>query len=603
MAENTTRQSIPLGRPHHHGVTRVIEKPKHGKDAARRLLSFFGKEKWLLFLLLVSVSAATLTQVIAPTIQGKAIDAIFSFSMADLSHLLLILLVIYLLQAVASLLEALIAAVLSQRVTRALRHDLFQKYNHLSVPYLDTHPSGDLMSRMTNDVENISQTISTSIASFVSGILQTIGTIIIMFMLSWQMTLVTLVSVFASLLATKMLSGVQRRAFRKSSEVLGELDGYAEEMITGYRSITAYSMQNHVREQFNEISDRQTKAGIRAEILGGSTGPIMNCISNAGFVLVAFSGGIAALDGLLTIGTVSAFLIWAKQISRPINDIAQLFGTIQTALAGAERVFELLDEKDENNEGDQTLDHMKGEVEFKDVTFSYIPGHTVLQDFNLTIHPGEKIALVGATGSGKTTVVNLLLRFYFPDRGTISIDGVDIRDLDRSFLRRNTAIVLQDTVLFSDTIAGNIRYGNRSASDEEVQNAAVLANADPFIQLLPKKYQFFLKRAGERLSQGQRQLLTIARAMAADPKILILDEATSNVDTRTEKRVQSAMTRLMKNRTSLIIAHRLSTIRDVDRILVLDHGRVTESGTHDELLKKKGTYYNLYMTQFSGKQT
>jgi ATP-binding cassette subfamily B protein len=603
MAENTTRQSIPLGRPHHHGVTRVIEKPKHGKDAARRLLSFFGREKWLLFLLLVSVSAATLTQVIAPTIQGKAIDAIFSFSMADLSHLLLILLVIYLLQAVASLLEALIAAVLSQRVTRALRHDLFQKYNHLSVPYLDTHPSGDLMSRMTNDVENISQTISTSIASFVSGILQTIGTIIIMFMLSWQMTLVTLVSVFASLLATKMLSGVQRRAFRKSSEVLGELDGYAEEMITGYRSITAYSMQNHVREQFNEISDRQTKAGIRAEILGGSTGPIMNCISNAGFVLVAFSGGIAALDGLLTIGTVSAFLIWAKQISRPINDIAQLFGTIQTALAGAERVFELLDEKDENNEGDQTLDHMKGEVEFKDVTFSYIPGHTVLQDFNLTIHPGEKIALVGATGSGKTTVVNLLLRFYFPDRGTISIDGVDIRDLDRSFLRRNTAIVLQDTVLFSDTIAGNIRYGNRSASDEEVQNAAVLANADPFIQLLPKKYQFFLKRAGERLSQGQRQLLTIARAMAADPKILILDEATSNVDTRTEKRVQSAMTRLMKNRTSLIIAHRLSTIRDVDRILVLDHGRVTESGTHDELLKKKGTYYNLYMTQFSGKQT
>ena len=329
----------------------------------------------------------------------------------------------------------------------------------------------------------------------------------------------------------------------------------------------------------------------------------MNCISNAGFVLVALAGGCAALTGLLSIGTVSAFLIWAKQISRPINDIAQLFGTIQTALAGAERVFQLMDEKDENNEGTKIPDPMKGEVKFQGVTFSYTPGHPVLTDFNLTIRPGEKIALVGATGSGKTTVVNLLLRFYFPDSGSISIDGVDIKEMDRSFLRKNTAIVLQDTVLFSDTIAGNIRYGNAGATDEQVQQAAVLANADPFIQLLPKKYQFFLKRAGERLSQGQRQLLTIARAMAADPKILILDEATSSVDTRTEKHVQSAMTNLMENRTSLIIAHRLSTIRDVDRILVLDHGHVTESGTHEELLKKKGTYYDLYMTQFAGKAT
>lgn len=603
MAKETIRQNVPIGGTRHPGMGKVFEKPKHGKDAALRLISYIGREKWLLFLLLLSVGAATVTQVVAPILQGRAIDAIFARSAADLSHLLLFLLAVYIVQAATSLVEALIAAVLSQKVTRSLRSDLFRKFDHLSVPYLDTHPAGDLMSRMTNDVENISQTISTSIASFVSGILQTIGTIVIMFVLSWQMTLVTLVSVFASLIATKLLSGVQRRAFRKRSEVLGELDGYAEEMITGYRSIAAYSRQDHVREEFNEISDRQTRAGIRAEILGGSTGPIMNCISNAGFVLVAFSGGIAALSRLLTIGTVSAFLIWAKQISRPINDIAQLFGTIQTALAGAERVFELMDEKDENNDGDRILDDMKGEVEFKNVTFSYVSGHPVLKNFNLTIHPGEKVALVGATGSGKTTVVNLLLRFYFADEGSICIDGVNIRDLDRSFLRRNTAIVLQDTVLFSDTIAGNIRYGNAGATDEEVQRAAVLANADPFIQLLPKKYQFFLKRAGERLSQGQRQLLTIARAMAADPKILILDEATSNVDTRTEKRVQSAMTRLIKNRTSLIIAHRLSTIRDVDKILVLDHGKVTESGTHEELLRKKGTYYDLYMTQFSGKET
>ena len=544
-----------------------------------------------------------MTQVFAPICQGNAIDAIFDRSTGGLKRLLFTLLALYIVQALSSLAQSLIAALLSQRVTLRMRHDLFLKIDHLPVPYLDTHSSGDIMSRMTSDVENISQTISTSVAAFVSGILQTIGTIVIMFLVSWQMSLVTLISVFASLVATKLLSGVQRRAFRKRSEVLGELDGYAQEMVTGYRTITAFSRQDHVKKQFNDVSDRLTGAGIRAEILGGSTGPIMNCISNAGFVLVALAGGCAALTGLLSIGTVSAFLIWAKQISRPINDIAQLFGTIQTALAGAERVFQLMDEKDENNEGTKIPDPMKGEVKFQDVTFSYTPGHPVLTDFNLTIRPGEKIALVGATGSGKTTVVNLLLRFYFPDSGSISIDGVDIKEMDRSFLRKNTAIVLQDTVLFSDTIAGNIRYGNAGATDEQVQQAAVLANADPFIQLLPKKYQFFLKRAGERLSQGQRQLLTIARAMAADPKILILDEATSSVDTRTEKHVQSAMTNLMENRTSLIIAHRLSTIRDVDRILVLDHGHVTESGTHEELLKKKGTYYDLYMTQFAGKAT
>ncbi|HCW22380.1 MAG TPA: multidrug ABC transporter ATP-binding protein [Lachnospiraceae bacterium] len=597
------KTQIRIGGGRHPGMAQNVEKPKHAKDAAKRLLSYFGREKWFLIFLFLAVGVATVTQVFAPICQGNAIDAIFDRSTGGLKRLLFTLLALYIVQALSSLAQSLIAALLSQRVTLRMRHDLFLKIDHLPVPYLDTRSSGDIMSRMTSDVENISQTISTSVAAFVSGILQTIGTIVIMFLVSWQMSLVTLISVFASLVATKLLSGVQRRAFRKRSEVLGELDGYAQEMVTGYRTITAFSRQDHVKKQFNDVSDRLTGAGIRAEILGGSTGPIMNCISNAGFVLVALAGGCAALTGLLSIGTVSAFLIWAKQISRPINDIAQLFGTIQTALAGAERVFQLMDEKDENNEGTKIPDPMKGEVKFQDVTFSYTPGHPVLTDFNLTIRPGEKIALVGATGSGKTTVVNLLLRFYFPDSGSISIDGVDIKEMDRSFLRKNTAIVLQDTVLFSDTIAGNIRYGNAGATDEQVQQAAVLANADPFIQLLPKKYQFFLKRAGERLSQGQRQLLTIARAMAADPKILILDEATSSVDTRTEKHVQSAMTNLMENRTSLIIAHRLSTIRDVDRILVLDHGHVTESGTHEELLKKKGTYYDLYMTQFAGKAT
>lgn len=599
-AQNTSsRAQVPLG--HRRGPHGPVEKPKNAKGTAKRLVSYFGTQKKLLILLILAVGLASALQVVAPVLQGKAIDALPQKDLPRLGKILEVLVLLYILQALCTLAETLTAAMLSQKVTQRMRAALFHRIDHLSIPYLDTHPGGDIMSRMTSDVENVSQTISTSIASFLTGILQTIGTIVLMLYLSPVLTVTVLVPVLASAAATKALSGVQRRAFRKRSDTLGELDGYAQERISGCRTITAYGAEEPVCAEFNEISDRLAKAGIRAEILGGSTGPIMNCISNAGFVLVALCGGILALNGSVTIGTVSAFLIYAKQVARPINDIAQLFGTIQTALASAERVFALMDEPDENNEGSIVPEHVTGAVSFDHVTFSYVPGTQVLKDFSLKISPGEKIALVGATGSGKTTIVNLLLRFYDPDSGTISIDGTDIHAMDRSCLRRSTAIVLQDTVLFSDTIAGNIRFGRVTATDEEVQKAAVLAEADPFIQLLPGTYQYFLRRAGERLSQGQRQLLAIARAVLADPAILILDEATSSVDTRTEKRVQQAMTRLMQNRTSVIIAHRLSTIRDVDRIIVLDHGSIVESGRHEELLAKKGTYYRLYMTQFAGK--
>ena len=484
-----------------------------------------------------------------------------------------------------------------------MRHDLFKKIDHLSIKYLDTHSNGDVMSRMTNDVENVSATISHSLGSLVSGVLTIIGTVSIMFAYCWQLTLITMLTVLLTVVVTKKMSTVMRKVYRKRSAILGRLNGHSEEMITGYKSIVAYNKQDDVIEEFCKTSDELRKVSIKAEILGGSMGPIMNCISNISFVIVAAFGGYFAYTGLITIGTVSAFIIYAKQFSRPINEIAQLYGTIQTAVAGAERVFALLDEPDEDNSGEKEPESITGKISFRNVDFSYVPGKQVLYDFDLDVEPGQKIALVGSTGSGKTTVVNLLMRFYPVDKGEILVDGVNIMDLKRDFLRRNIAIVLQDTVLFSNTIENNIKYANLDASDEDMVNAADMSNIRRYIERQPLKYKTFLKQAGASLSHGQRQLMSIARAVLADPKILILDEATSSVDTRTEKKIQDAMVKLMKNRTSLIIAHRLSTIRDADKIVVMDQGRVVEMGNHEELLAKQGKYYELYMTQFAGNKT
>ncbi|MBQ8826307.1 MAG: ABC transporter ATP-binding protein, partial [Oscillospiraceae bacterium] len=427
-------------------------------------------------------------------------------------------------------------------------------------------------------------------------------TVAIMFYHCWQLTLITLISVILTVIVTKYMSAAMRKVYRKRSQILGSLNGHSEEMITGYKSIVAYNKQKDVIDEFNRTSDELARVSMKAEILGGSMGPIMNCISNISFVIVAAFGGYFAYTGLISIGTISMFIIYAKQFSRPINEIAQLYGSIQTAVAGAERVFALIDQPDEDNRGSLTMDNIRGEVYFRNVNFSYVKGKRVIHDFDLDIKPGQKIALVGSTGSGKTTIVNLLMRFYNTDSGEILVDGVNIMDINRDELRKNIGIVLQDTVLFSDTIENNIKYANPDASDEEMIHAAQMSNSRYFIERLPEKYQTFLKQAGSGLSQGQRQLLSIARAVLADPKILILDEATSSVDTRTEKNIQNAMVNLMKNRTSLIIAHRLSTIRDADKIVVMDKGCVVETGNHEELLARKGQYYNLYMTQFAGNQ-
>lgn len=581
----------------------AVEKPKDASHTLRRLTRYLGSEKALLLLLLAAVILVTLTALAAPALQGEGIDRILAGRWSGLRVVLLALLAVYIVSVLCTLCQTYVSAHLSQRIVRRLRHDLFEKIDRLPIPYLDTHSNGDIMSRMTNDVENISTCISQSLGSLFSGALTITGTVALMFRYCWQLTLITMVTVVITVLVTKQMSAAMRRVYRRRSQTLGQLNGFAEEMITGYRSIVAYNRQEDVIAEFERTSDELTGVSIRAEILGGSMGPLMNCITNVGFVIVSAFGGYFALKGMITVGVISAFIIYAKQFSRPLNEIAQLYGSLQTALAGAERIFELLEQPDEDDAGAIPLERIRGEIAFRNVNFSYVPGSPVLHDFSLTVQPGQKIALVGATGSGKTTVVNLLMRFYTPDSGEILIDGVNILDIKKDDLRRNTAIVLQDTVLFTDTVENNIRYANQEADETLVIRAAETSNSARFIQHLPQKYQTMLIQAGSHLSQGQRQLLTIARAVLADPKILILDEATSSVDTRTEKNIQDALVRLMKNRTSLIIAHRLSTIRDADRIVVMDRGRIVETGSHEELLRLKGSYYKLYMTQFAGEQT
>lgn len=577
-----------------------VEKPQDAKKTIGRLCRYFSKELHTMIVLLASVFVMVICSVIAPKLQSNAIDCIAQGTYAMLTSILVTMLVVYVINSVCSFVQSRLSAVLSQRVVKRMREDLFEAIVNLPVKYLDSHPHGDIMSRMTNDVENISNTISQSLSSLFSGVLTIIGTVVMMFMLCPQLALLSCTTVILTVLATKGLSSAMRKFYRKRQVLLGSLNSEVEEMVTGYKTVVAYNRQSAACEEFNKTSDELTKVGIMAEILGGSMGPLMNVINNIGFVIIAAFGGYFAIKGVVSIGTISAFIVYAKQFGRPIDEIAQIYGQIQTAVAGAERVFAVMDHEKEDKTGDKLIESQSPVITFENVDFSYVEGKQVLYDFNLDVPAGHKVALVGATGSGKTTVVNLLMRFYNIDSGAIKIDGVNIRDIDIANLRKNTAIVLQDTVLFADTIENNLKYSNNAADDEQMVEAARMSNCDSMIRRMPEKYKSMLTAQGQNISQGQRQLLSIARAFLAHPKILILDEATSSVDTRTEKKIQDAMVKLMHNRTSLIIAHRLSTIQDADCIVVMDAGRIVEMGNHEELLAKQGKYYELYMTQFAG---
>lgn len=579
---------------------RQTEKPKDGKKTLRRLVGYFADERKIVLFLLAVVFVVVIASVYAPRLQSDAIDSISQGNFGKLPQILVIMLVVYGIQSLGTFLQSRESAILSQRVVKRMREDLFDCVVNLPVKYIDGHSHGDIMSRMTNDVENISNTVSQSLSSLFSGILTVIGTVAMMLYLCPPLALLSCTTVILTIAATKFLSGAMRRFYRKRQVLLGDLNGTVEEMVGGYKTVVAYERQQAVIDEFNRTADDLTKAGISAEILGGSMGPVMNVINNVGFVIIAAFGGYFAVNGVISIGIISAFIVYAKQFGRPIDEIAQIYGQIQTAIAGAERVFAIMDQTREDKSGEESLDQAKGIITFRAVNFSYVPGQQVLHDFNLEVRAGHKIALVGATGSGKTTVVNLLMRFYDVDSGEILIDGVNIKDIDCRSLRENTAIVLQDTVLFADTVRNNLKYSKEDASDAEMEQATRMGNCHDMILRLRDGYDTMLSGEGYNLSQGQRQLLSIARAFLAQPKILILDEATSSVDTRTEKRIQDAMVKLMENRTSLIIAHRLSTIQDADFIVVMEQGRIIESGNHGELLQKQGKYYELYMTQFAG---
>ena len=591
------------------------EKPKHTKKTILRLLRYIGKSGMILLGLLGIMLAVTAADLLGPFFQAKAIDTIRTDDLTgrlrvDLDSMkayLILMAVMFVISATLSYFQGIFAAKLSQQTVRAMRNDLFKKISLLPISYTDSHRHGDIMSRMTNDVENVSNAISQSVTSLISCLLTLVGALCMMLYYSPLVTLIATVTIPVSIFISSKLGKFMRKYYVRQQRLLGQMNGQIEETVTAYKTVVSYGKEGESIERFSESSAGLRGCAISARVWGSIMGPIMNFIGNLQYVMIAATGGWLMLSakGGITIGSIQAMLQYSKKFTRPINMIANQYAGILTALAAAERIFEIMDTPDEINEGSESIDAtaLQGNLEFEQIEFGYVPGQRVLKNFNLSVKAGQKIAIVGATGSGKTTVVNLLTRFYEVNSGRITVDGVDITKIPKAELRRMIAIVLQDTVLFSDTIRNNVKYGHPEATDEQMRAAAATAKVDSFIERLPDGYDTLLTESGATLSQGQRQLLAIARAVLADPKILILDEATSNVDTRTEMQLQQAMVALMKNRTSLIIAHRLSTIRDADVIVVLRDGAVAESGDHDTLLALGGEYAKLYQNQFAGINT
>ncbi len=592
------------------GARMNAEKPKDMKKTIKRLLFYIGKNKYILFALFAIMLSVTAVDLLGPFFQQKAIDTItidennLSIDFKRLTFYLTVMAVTFAINAVLYLCQGLLSARLSQSTVFTMRADLFEKISRLPISYTDRHKHGDIMSRMTNDVENVSNAVSQSITMLFSSILTLIGALSFMIYYSWQLTLIAILTIPVTITVSAKLGKFMRKYFVRQQRYLGEINGQVEEMVTSYKTVVAYGKEDEVVEKFNAVSDKLRKNSISAKVWGSIMGPIMNFLGNFQYVLIAACGGILMLAGVkgMTVGSIQAMLQYSKKFTHPINQIANQYSAILTALAGAERIFEIMDSEEEVDGGKDRTDisTVRGAIEFENITFSYDKGKPVIKNLSLSVKPGQKIALVGATGSGKTTIVNLLTRFYELDGGRITIDGKDITQMPKEDLRHSIAIVLQDTVLFCDTIKTNIKYGKPDATDEAVRRAAETSRASDFIDRLPEGYETELAESGSNLSQGQRQLLSIARAVLADPKILILDEATSSVDTRTEMNIQQAMMSLMENRTSLVIAHRLSTIRDADVIVVLRGGEIAESGSHDELLALGGEYAKLYSNQFAG---
>lgn len=605
----SVQPDIPMmagaGRPGMMNRGRAVVKPKNFKATMRRLWHYVGSERKLLmvvFMFVVIDSALTLS---APYLIGVSVDTMTGGSAGAVNFKLLELVIIaliaaYVADALLTFLQGWLMAGISQRIVMKLRTALFEKLQKLPLAYFDSRRHGEIMSRLSNDIENVSNSLSQSITQLMGGSIAIIGSLVMMLILSPLLTLASMITVPLVYLLARTITKRTSVLFKDQQVQLGKLNGHVEETISGIEVVKAFNRENKAIEEFDAVNAKLCEVGLKAQIWSGFLMPLLAVINNIGFAAVAVVGGVLAVKGLITVGIIASFLSYSRQFVRPLNEIANIFNVLQSGVAGAERVFEVLDELEETADAPNAipLENAKGHVVFENVSFGYRPDVPILKNISFESQEGSSTAFVGPTGAGKTTIVNLVTRFYDVTGGRILIDGRDIKEYTRDSLRKAFGIVLQDTYLFSGTIKENIKYGKSDATDEEIEAAAVMANADAFIKRLPNQYESLLSENGGNLSQGQRQLLAIARVILAKPSILILDEATSSIDTRTELHIQDALLSIMQGRTSFIIAHRLNTIRDADTITVIDHGEIVEQGSHDRLINEQGAYNRMFNNQF-----
>ncbi len=580
-----------------------IEKARDPRNALMRLLPYLYPFKVVLILVLVFVLIYTVLGLIGPYLMGVAIDKfIATKDAAGLVKIAIAMLVVYLLNNLFQAISAWLMSDVSQRALKQLRKDLFSHLQSLPIAFFDSNPAGDLMSRLTNDIDAINQAVSQNVTSLLASVLSLVGILIAMFVLDKWLALAAVLVVPIMFWFTQFVAKYTRRGFRELQKHLGQLNGVMEEAISGQKVVKAFRRNESAIALFRQRNEEVFRAGVSANSYALLLMPLTNVLGNFFVIVLAGLGGWLALQGLVTVGVIATFITYGQNFIQPLRQLANMYNSIQAALAGSERVFEIIDTASEVDDAPDAKSAMviKGHVQFEHVNFGYRPGTLIIKDMTLDAKAGETFALVGPTGAGKTTLINLLTRFYEINSGSICIDGVDIRDIKKADLRLQLGLVLQDTFMFSGTVMDNIRYGRLDATDEECIQAAKMADADHFIRQLPHGYDSNLSERASNLSQGQRQLLSIARAILADPAILILDEATSSVDTRTEARIQKALLRLMEGRTSFVIAHRLSTIRDADQVLVINNGEIVEKGRHQQLLDARGFYHHLYVSQFKG---
>lgn len=584
--------------------SKIVVKPKDFTKTLKRLWFYIGKERNTLLVILLFIVVETLLTLLGPYLIGVSIDSMSSSSGAvnfgTLELMVILLIFVYIASGILTFFQGWLMAGVSQQIVTNLRRTLFTKLQDLPIAFFDIHTHGELMSRLSNDIDNVSSTVSQSTTQLLTGIITILGSLVMMVILSPFLTIVNVITALFVILLARIIANQTSKLFKEQQVQLGKLNGLIEETISGIQVVKAFNSEDKMIAEFDGVNLKLCEVGLKAQIWSGFLMPLMNVINNLGFALIAMVGGILAIKNVITIGIIASFLSYSRQFTRPLNDLANIFNLLQSGVAGAERVFEILDEQEELSDSPNAivLENPKGHVIFEDVDFSYQPDVPVLKNISFSSSKGSSTALVGPTGAGKTTIVNLVTRFYDVTRGRILIDGIDIREYTRDSVRKCFGIVQQDAYLFSGTIRENIKYGKTDAADEEVSAAAIMANADSFIRLLPKQYETVLSENGGNLSQGQRQLLAIARVILANPSILILDEATSSIDTRTELHIQDALQKVMQGRTSFIIAHRLNTIRDADIIMVIDGGEIIEKGSHEFLMDQKGRYHLMFSDQF-----